>query len=111
MMRTTILAFSLSLAVATSAQAEYTAKEQQLCETIAESAKALMGARQRGVALSKIMGIARKEGAPTYLEPMVADAYKVPRYSSGPTRRKAVARFRDDWYLQCYNAFSATAKE
>ena len=76
-----------------------TAETEDRCEAIGELAGSIMTARQEGVPLSRMMGIANgNEG----IIALVLQAYGQPRFSTNTVRMEAVADFHNQVELICY---------
>ena len=95
-MKTLIATLALLMALSVPAQAEPAS-----CQQIAELAKSIMTARQKGVSMSKVMEIA---GDNKLFKEMMVDAYETGRYIVESNQRRETADFRDKWYLACYKA-------
>ena len=81
------------------------AQEKMDCEGIGELAATVMKARQRGVPISKMMGIATSEAGEVNggLKSMILMAYKRPRYSSDRIQKSEIEDFRNQFELACYS--------
>ena len=97
-----LTALTLTLALATTAQAEEPTPAE-LCKGLSETASSFMDARQRGVAMSKLMEIA---GDSSLMQAMVVDVYDVPRYTTDAHQTREVRDFENKVYLQCYRELS-----
>jgi hypothetical protein len=73
-----------------------------ICEQIAELAKSIMTARQKGVSMVEMMGVG-EDGSLT--EVIVVDAYEEGRYRVEANQHRRVADFRDEWFMACYKEF------
>jgi hypothetical protein len=112
-MKPLILATALYAALSASAWAEKAAPPRgaapvdrtQHCESVASLAEGLMLARQGGVSLSTVMGIAA--GDPQLrglVESMILVAWNEPRWSSAGAQSRSVSDFRDRMHLLCLGA-------
>ena len=73
-------------------------KKPDVCATYHELATMVMSARQKGVSLVKMMGIAGDE----MTKSLVMSAYDKPQYSGEEYRTKAVEEFANERALMCY---------
>ena len=96
-MKTLIATLALMMALSVPAQAEPAS-----CEQIADLAKSIMTARQKGVSMSKVMELA--DGSALF-ESMIVNAYEVHRFKAPVWQEAEVAEFRDKWYMACYKEF------
>jgi hypothetical protein len=71
------------------------------CEQIAELAKSIMTARQKGVSMVEMMGVG-EDGSLT--EVIVVDAYEEGRYRVEANQQRRIADFRDEWFMVCYKS-------
>ena len=71
------------------------------CEQIADLAKSIMTARQKGVSMVEMMGVG-EDGSLT--EVIVVDAYEEGRYRVEANQHRRVADFRDEWFMACYKS-------
>lgn len=75
------------------------------CEVISRLAKSIMQARQSGVSMSEMMGIAaRDEDFKALAEALVIDAYDSPRYSTDGMKQRSIEDFENNVFLQCIKA-------
>ena len=74
--------------------------EQASCEQLGGTAELIMKHRQANKPMNQIMTIV-KQHAPA-LSVLVIQAYKEPLYSSESYKQKAIAEFRNDIELICY---------
>ena len=95
----TALTLAILMALSTTAAAE---EEQANCEQIAELAKSIMTARQKGVSMVEMMGVG-EDGSLT--EVIVVDAYEEGRYRVEANQQRRIADFRDEWFMACYKEF------
>lgn len=72
-----------------------------ICPTLGELARNTMSARQAGVPMSKIMGIAQGNAI---AERIARDAFQQPRFSSDEYQTKAKEDFQAKWESICYEA-------
>ncbi|SEQ48453.1 hypothetical protein SAMN03080615_01633 [Amphritea atlantica] len=73
-------------------------KEMGLCKDVSELAETVMDSRQKNVSMVSMMEIVK--GSDVF-ESMVIDAYEQPAFQVPVNQEKAVAEFRDRWYLMC----------
>ena len=92
----TLTATTLALLMALSAPA---LAKPASCEQIAELAKSIMTARQKGVSMVEMMG---EDGSLT--EVIVVDAYEEGRYRVEANQQRRIADFRDEWFMVCYKS-------
>ena len=97
----TLTALTLAILMALSTTATALAKPAS-CEQIAELAKSIMTARQKGVSMVEMMGVG-EDGSLT--EVIVVDAYEEGRYRVEANQQRRIADFRDKWYMACYKEF------
>jgi hypothetical protein len=95
-MKKLILAATMALSFSASAD---------LCKPIQEDAKSTMDARQRGVSINTVIGIAKEvseddELFDSYLR-MILRAYNTPQYDTGKYRAKASREFALEYYIAC----------
>jgi hypothetical protein len=77
------------------------------CEGFGQLAEELMIARQMGVPMSRVMEVAEAgwgDEDVDLLRQMVVMAYEVPRYATDEYQRRAVADYRNEVELACYQA-------
>lgn len=75
-----------------------------LCEQKAKTARTLMGLRQDGAEVEKLMALVNKrEDGPSKdeMRAMVLAAYEAQRWSSEEMRRRAVEDFGNEQYMAC----------
>ena len=94
----TLTALTLAILMALSTTATALAKPAS-CEQIAELAKSIMTARQKGVSMVEMMG---EDGSLT--EVIVVDAYEEGRYRVEANQQRRIADFRDEWFMACYKS-------
>ena len=94
----TALTLAILMALSTTAAAE---EEQASCEQIADLAKSIMTARQKGVSMVEMMGVG-EDGSLT--EVIVVDAYEEGRYRVEANQQRRIADFRDEWFMVCYKS-------
>lgn len=80
-----------------------TVAQAQDCKVIGDLAETIMKARQTGVTLSEIISLPT---ATTLGKRMAIDAYKRPRFSTDEFQRSAMADFRAEWEVACYEVRS-----
>jgi len=80
--------------------AKETPKENDLgiCESVSGLAKSIMGARQSGVSISKIMQLANGS---TLAESLIIAAYGKPSFSTEQYKEEVIREFSDEAYLSC----------
>lgn len=84
-------------------QASRDAEKTEACKVAAEYARSIMDGRQHGVAMSRVMDLA-KEADPAIaplLTRMVVDAYDRPRMAVERNRETAVRDFENEAFLTC----------
>jgi hypothetical protein len=69
-----------------------------LCKGYGQLAKAIMEGRQSGADMAGAMEIANEN---PQIQKLVVAAYEQPRYSSEERKKRQVADFGNDTYLQC----------
>lgn len=81
-------------------RAKETPKESDLgiCENVSVLAKSIMGARQSGVSISKVMQLANGSAL---LESLIIAAYSKPSFSTEQYKEEVIREFSDDAYLSC----------
>ena len=95
----TALTLAILMALSTTAAAE---EEQASCEQIAELAKSIMTARQKGgVSMGALVGIAKGNAL---IEKMVVEAFESGRYSTKEIQDRQISEFRDKWFLWCFKS-------
>lgn len=84
----------------------FAAVAEDTCSMVASMARTVMSARQNGVAMEKLIAVARKsEGAIGRLtETLVIDAFGVPRFSTPANKQRAIEDFGNDNAAICYRA-------
>lgn len=95
-MKNLLTSIALTLALATSAQADQ-------CQDAGDLAEAVMTARQNGAPISQLMEIANGQ---EIIVQMVLMAYGEPRYSTDQFQSRAIEDFRNLWEVGCYQAMS-----
>lgn len=75
------------------------------CSEWSDLANRIMAARQEGVPMSTMMGIAQGNNE---LEKVVIDAYETPRFQTSGSQQRIVSDFTDRHYLNCIRIFRAT---
>ena len=95
-MKNLLTSIALTLALATSAQADQ-------CQDAGDLAEAVMTARQNGAPISQLMEIASGQ---EIIVKMVLMAYGEPRYSTDQFQSRAIEDFRNLWEVGCYQAMS-----
>lgn len=75
----------------------------EFCKVVADYARSTMDGRQNGVAMSKIMDLAKASdpAISPILTQMVIDAYDMPRMSVERNRETAVRDFENETFLSC----------
>ena len=89
-----MLSFAL---IGSSAAGADTSEHDKMCKLVSEYAEAAMQAHQIGVPLSDVL-----ENSQENMRPIVLRAYAQLRWPTDKTRTQAVARFRDEVALECY---------
>ena len=95
-MKNLLTSIALTLALATSAQADQ-------CQDAGDLAEAVMTARQNGAPISQLMEIANGQ---EIIVKMVLMAYGEPRYSTDEFQSRAIEDFRNLWEVGCYQAMT-----
>ena len=95
-MKNLLTSIALTLALATSAQADQ-------CQDAGDLAEAVMTARQNGAPISQLMEIANGQ---EIIVKMVLMAYGEPRYSTDEFQSRAIEDFRNLWETGCYQAMT-----
>ena len=95
-MKNLLTSIALTLALATSAQADQ-------CQDAGDLAEAVMTARQNGAPISQLMEIANGQ---EIIVKMVLMAYGEPRYSTDQFQSRAIEDFRNLWEVGCYQAMT-----
>lgn len=67
------------------------------CSSMGDLAEQIMGARQDGIAMSKMIETAQGQ----LTETMIMGAYERPRYNTEANRKREIGDYRDAWYLRC----------
>lgn len=95
----------LCVLAATPLHAE-TVNRQAICTVMGEMSEQIMMARQSGVSLSKIMGIAEKADADLrpLAEEIIEEAYWRPRMNAPENQRREAQNFRNEMEFMCYEA-------
>lgn len=99
--KTAITAMALML-MPTVAIAEPSPRD--VCPAFSELAGEIMEARQVGVPMTTMMGVAAQRGGTTMgdlEEGMIIDAFSEPRYNTEEFQQKAIGDFADRVYLTC----------
>lgn len=73
----------------------------ETCNNVAEFAEVVQKANQERVAMSKLIGAVQDDTS----KRIIVDAYNEPRFSGAEWQNKAIADFRDKWYLACIKSF------
>ncbi len=84
-------------------QASRETEKTEVCKVAADYARSIMDGRQHGVAMSRVMDLA-KEADPAIaplLTKMVVDAYDRPRMAVERNRETAVRDFENEAFLTC----------
>ena len=92
-MKNLILATLLTLSTSANAEEAKTVT----CEEIERLSRAIMDARQAGVALVDVTNVMKG----SVLSPIVIDAYSVPLWSVDTNKERAVNEFANSIYLIC----------
>ncbi|AUR95628.1 hypothetical protein NVP1210O_06 [Vibrio phage 1.210.O._10N.222.52.C2] len=71
------------------------------CDAIGQVAESIMMARQAEQPISKVMALVDGHGM-SAVKPLVIEAYKRSSYSTESYQKKAIAEFRNDIELICY---------
>lgn len=83
--------------------------EDDICETVSETAGFIMSARQNGMAASTLINSAEKTfGDEDALAiEMITLAFDEPRYNSEDDKQQAVEEFTSMTYLECYKELNS----
>ena len=95
----------LCVLAATPLHAE-TVSRQDICAVTGEMSEQIMMARQSGVSLSRVMGIAGKVDANfrPLVEEIIKEAYWRPRMNAPENQRREAHNFRNEMEFMCYEA-------
>jgi poly-D-alanine transfer protein DltD len=101
-MKSMILCLAVLALLPATGQAEKSFKERmEACKAIEKLAESVMSARQRGVAMSKMLEIVN-DGEPNELvNAMVMDAWDKPRYSTERHQQRSISDYRDAAFGAC----------
>ena len=74
------------------------------CQAIERIATAVMEARQNGVPMSQLMGVADDNSV---MQDMVIEAYNHPAYRTRDVKNRTIRNFADRQYRLCFEVFRA----
>lgn len=72
-----------------------------VCDDVNALAESIMGSRQAGVDMAKMMAVAKESGIEKLARVLIIAAYEQPQFHGEDYRRKAVSEFKNKVYLQC----------
>ena len=76
------------------------------CNIFSEFAGTMMKYRQDNVEMSELIIFVRKQNpdtaTKTFAEAIIKDAYRQPLYSSSKYKLRAIKKFKNDIFLECY---------
>lgn len=79
----------------------FAADWKETCSSVGELARTIMEKRQAGVSMETLMNAVSMKENNGLVEELVISAYEKSQYNGADYKRKAIAEFRDDAYLQC----------
>lgn len=100
------LAGALTLTFLTQPVLGQSKEAMEVCEEYSESARLIMGARQDGVEIAKVMRLAEKADDAA-IKDIVVRAYSEPRYNTERNKQNSVTDFSNEVYLACITALKA----
>jgi len=101
-MKSTILCLVVLALLPATGQAEKSFKERmEDCKAIERLAESVMSARQRGMAMSKMLEIVNDGGSDDLVNAIVVDAWDKPRYSGERYQQRAVSDYKDAAFGAC----------
>ena len=71
--------------------------DNEFCETVSETAEAVMQNRQAGSDMADLYKITKTKMSRL----MVVEAYKIPQYSTEKYRKREVMAFKNSWFRSC----------
>jgi hypothetical protein len=71
---------------------------REKCKVIQDGAETAMRARQRGMDMSRVMGIV---SGSELAESVVMEAYDRPKYTGAAAKQDSINRFKNEYYLEC----------
>ena len=101
-MKSIVLCLSLLALLPATGHAEDSFKERmETCKAIEKLAESVMSARQRGMAMSKMLEIVNEGGSDDLVNAMVMSAWDKPRYSGERYQQRAVSDYKDAAFGAC----------